>query len=393
MGSKLQHHAITFMQIIMNIVTIAVDVGGAKRRLFSSSLSRKYNTHSNRNISFVQQQHQCRFTTQTKRLLQQPKQTNNNKYHQKRYTFVAVAGATTAAVGASIYTRHIREQRLSTLVLAEDSGLLCCGSTTTSNNNESDISCYTHQKYDVRYLIESVTRAGLVGSTKSVKDELEALRQWHISRGYNGGIVLRDITRPLFSLNSLDFFDHETDDEKGKNLKHTDNNSITNEHKRNLGKAKSFDDNNIVNPDHINRRECYYLYYEIHSDGHTRQQLFCRGTTLLADVLTCLQTFFVYDEELECHVHYGFNQHANRIVDDVLPLLKVGDQSTVEVCGHSLGGAVAMLVAIKLRKRGYTVTRVTSLAGPRFCRVSVSILSCHICSLLAVCFSPSHLIF
>lgn len=27
-----------------------------------------------------------------------------------------------------------------------------------------------------------------------------------------------------------------------------------------------------------------------------------------------------------------------------------------------------MLVAIKLRKRGYFVTRVTSLAGPRFCR-------------------------
>ena len=41
--------------------------------------------------------------------------------------------------------------------------------------------------------------------------------------------------------------------------------------------------------------------------------------------------------------------------------------ATVEVCGHSLGGAVAMLVAIKLRKRGYVVTRVTSVAGPRFC--------------------------
>jgi len=42
--------------------------------------------------------------------------------------------------------------------------------------------------------------------------------------------------------------------------------------------------------------------------------------------------------------------------------------ATVEVCGHSLGGAVAMLVAIKLRKRGYIVTRAISLAGPRFCK-------------------------
>jgi hypothetical protein len=39
----------------------------------------------------------------------------------------------------------------------------------------------------------------------------------------------------------------------------------------------------------------------------------------------------------------------------------------VEVSGHSLGGAVAMIVAMKLKKRGYYVEKVTSIAGTRFC--------------------------
>lgn len=255
---------------------------------------------------------------------------HKHEHKAKEGSHLKWVAAVLAVVGASssLYTRHIRNDKLSTLTLAKDSEIF-------------------HTKYNLNSLIETVSRAGLIGTTKSVKDEIHTLRQWHTERGYNGGIVVRDLSRPLFSL-------REHPDE------HDENSNLTG-HEINM------------NIDHMNRRECYYLYYEIHSNGETRQQLFCRGTTLLMDVLTCLQWWFVYDEELGCRVHYGFNSHADRIVEDVLPLLappRGNTCATVEVCGHSLGGAVAMLVAIKLRKRGYAVTRVTSLAGPRFCWVS-----------------------
>ncbi|KAL7538890.1 hypothetical protein ACHAXR_008868 [Thalassiosira sp. AJA248-18] len=298
----------------------------------------------------------CRhyFSTTAK---QQESHTPKHLHHR----FAALAAAAVVTAGASLYTRHLRDEKLSTLVLAKDSGILVSGSSTStkkSNISKSTSSCSPsrQQKYNLPSLIETITRAGLIGSTKSVKDEVHVLRKWHIHRGYNGGVVVRDLSRPLFPL--------EVDDS---------NNSFDDDDGNDDGVGGNIGDDIDIN--HTNRRECYYLYYEIHSNGETRQQLFCRGTTLLADVLTCLQTFFVYDEELGCRVHYGFNQHANRIVDDVLPLLvpprsddKAGNRATVEVCGHSLGGAVAMLVAIKLKKRGYFVTRVTSLAGPRFCR-------------------------
>lgn len=304
------------------------------------------------------------FSTNTKQGIQ-PKDEN---YRSPLFVAVAAVTVAVAVASASLYTRHLREQKLSTLVEAKDSELLSTD-TTTTNTISSTLS--SSPIYNLPSLIETVTRAGLIGSTKSVKDELHVLRDWHTSRGYNGGIVVRDLSRPLFSLNLFDFGHETNNDESEEDINGDD--------------KESFDGiSNIA--DHImNRRECYYLYYEIHSNGETRQQLFCRGTTLLADVLTCLQTWFVYDEELGCRVHHGFNQHANRIVEDVMPLLvpppptinngttaeTMGRNyaATVEVCGHSLGGAVAMLVAIKLRKRGYFVTRVTSLAGPRFCRV------------------------
>jgi hypothetical protein len=256
--------------------------------------------------------------------------------HRRRKLAVALtAGASIA--GFSAFTRYERRKKLATLTPATENGLLFLSSSDEISGARFE------PKYDVASLVETITRAGLVGSTKSVKDELDTLRKWHLQRGYNGGLVVRDLNRPLFN---LDLF-------------HSDKKESNSDEEQNVSNDVGL----------MNQRECYYLYYEIHSNGETRQQLFCRGTTLFSDVMTCLQTWFEYDDELGCRIHHGFNKHANRIVEDVIPLLvPPSNKSTVEICGHSLGGAVAMLVAIKLKKRGYFVTKVTSVGGPRFCR-------------------------
>jgi len=250
--------------------------------------------------------------------------TNNNQKKQK-YAAYALA-AVSAMSAASIYTRHIRHEKVSSLTSAEDSGLL---------SRDKALS-----------IIETIKRAGLMGSTKSVKEELDLLRRYHIENGYHGGLIVRDLSQPLFNI---------SEDEGVKesvNVKSTEQNGA------NLSEKKI----------DMAQRECYYLYYEIKPNGHKKQEIFCRGTTLLVDALTCLESWFVYDQELGCHVHHGFKKHADRVVEDVLPLLaKPSDLSTVEVSGHSLGGAVAMLVAVKLKKRGYRVTNVLSVAGPRVC--------------------------
>jgi len=197
---------------------------------------------------------------------------------------------------------------------------------------------------NLKNLLLTVKRAGLFRGG-SVKEELDSIRKWHIEHGFRGGLVLRELREDLYD----DSFRH----------------NITGLNKH-------------VNPNQIHQRECYYLYYEVRGNGQVKQQIFCRGTTLRADVLTNLNLKYKYDPELGCRLHAGFRNHADRLLHDVLPLLvsPTDKRSTIEVCGHSLGGAVALILAAKLRKRGYTVVRATTIGSPKVCdRSAVPVLT------------------
>ena len=184
-------------------------------------------------------------------------------------------------------------------------------------------------------LLDACRRASLMGDERNVSHELEAIRLWHRRNGYNGGVVLRELHSPLFA---------SSDDDKS-------------------------DDAGMVHHDEHDSRSCYFLYYEVLGTGEIRQQIFCRGTTLFGDVITDLKSVFTWDNELGCRLHLGFRDHADLLLKDVGPLLAdAGDRrSTIELCGHSLGGAVAFIAAAKLRKRGYNVVRVTSFGAPNTC--------------------------
>jgi Lipase (class 3) len=189
-------------------------------------------------------------------------------------------------------------------------------------------------------LATTLERAALMGA-KSTSEELERIRVWHAQRGYLGGIVLRDVTKLVQA--------EDTEADPEPPWPDVWKLVLGEERMRQVQRA---------------RRECYYVYYEITDAGQHVQQIFVRGTSLWIDVITCLQTIMVYDAELQCRVHLGFRQHAHRILNDILPLLS--KDAEVELCGHSLGGAVASLLAMKLTLRGYKVTKLTTIGEPAY---------------------------
>ena len=268
----------------------------------------------------------------------------SSRRHVRRYV---AAACLTSTAAVSYYVRQWREERLhETLEDAASSGHFFCSECAESLRRDNT-TAPAHQtpaiRRDLNVLATTVARAGLMGTSvpgaKSVKHELEQIRKWHVDHGFNGGLVLRELTQPLFDV--LDFDEDE---------------------------VEGGDDVEPIPHHELLQRECYYLYYELTSRGETKQQIFCRGTTLRADVQTCINAKMKYDPDLGCRLHAGFLEHADRLLNDVLPLLAPPSnrRATVEVCGHSLGGAVAFILAMKLKKRGYTVKRATAVAAPRF---------------------------
>lgn len=70
------------------------------------------------------------------------------------------------------------------------------------------------------------------------------------------------------------------------------------------------------------------------------------------------------DRKIKIPVHAGFDLAARAVYQDVRPYLKTGYKTYLS--GHSLGGAVAAVLAIYLIEDGVDVVRVMTFGQPRF---------------------------
>mmetsp|Transcript_27040 Transcript_27040/g.62496 ORF Transcript_27040/g.62496 Transcript_27040/m.62496 type:complete len:389 (-) Transcript_27040:45-1211(-) len=152
---------------------------------------------------------------------------------------------------------------------------------------------------------------------------LDVIRQWHVDHGYTGGVIAV----------------------------------------KNVEEGELRTESDPPRPWEL----CYFVYYELAPSGRLKQEVFMRGTSTPSDLRVDLETKKVWDEELGCYFHSGFLRRANDALRDLEPLLQRGAELTLS--GHSLGGAVAAIVGLKLQKRGHTVERVISFGAPKFTTV------------------------
>jgi len=156
---------------------------------------------------------------------------------------------------------------------------------------------------------------------------LERIREWHIEHGYPGGVLAV------------------------KNVEQASGSDSAQQSSQAVRSGAGWE-------------LCYFVYYELTESGRLKQEVFMRGTSTPADLRDDLETNKVWDEELGCYFHSGFLRRANGALADLEPLLK--DGASLTLSGHSLGGAVAAIVGLKLQKRGHSVERVISFGAPKF---------------------------
>ena len=109
--------------------------------------------------------------------------------------------------------------------------------------------------------------------------------------------------------------------------------------------------------------EVEVFYFLATNDDTKTQRIAVRGTANVENVLVNLNMQLVADKHTGVRLHHGFARSAEGIYHAVKPHLKPGYR--IETTGHSLGGAVALALAMHLDAASFPVMRVITFGQPK----------------------------
>ena len=106
------------------------------------------------------------------------------------------------------------------------------------------------------------------------------------------------------------------------------------------------------------------IAYMLVTDKRSKQQTIAvRGTSNIENAMVDITLKLVLDERSNLYLHRGFAHAAKQVYTAIKPLLN--REFTINTTGHSLGGAVAVLLAMYLDFDGYQNGRTMTFGQPK----------------------------
>jgi len=109
-------------------------------------------------------------------------------------------------------------------------------------------------------------------------------------------------------------------------------------------------------------------YFLLTNDANRSQLIAVRGTANVENALVDVALKLVPDKHSGIRLHNGFSQAAEKIYQQIRPLLKTDYK--ISTTGHSLGGAVALVLAMYLDVDGFKVDQVVTFGQPKVTNVT-----------------------
>jgi len=106
------------------------------------------------------------------------------------------------------------------------------------------------------------------------------------------------------------------------------------------------------------------LRFFIAENRHTRSTLIAvRGTDNLGNTITDLDAKLIENDHIPIRSHQGFTEAADAVYAAIAG--RLNKSYFVSTVGHSLGGAVAVLLSMYLDHEGFKIQRVTTFGQPK----------------------------
>lgn len=104
-------------------------------------------------------------------------------------------------------------------------------------------------------------------------------------------------------------------------------------------------------------------YFLLTDEVSKTQIIAIRGTSNVENAMVNVNLKLVLDQVTQVYFHHGFSYSARQVFDELKPLLKKGYR--IQTTGHSLGGAVAVILAAFLDSDGFDVDQVVTFGQPK----------------------------
>lgn len=106
------------------------------------------------------------------------------------------------------------------------------------------------------------------------------------------------------------------------------------------------------------------VQYFVETDPATKTQtITVRGTANKSNIRQDAEVVLVKDSTLGFLLHKGFRDDAQKVLADLRPHLQ--KDYTIRVTGHSLGGAIALILTNYIYREGYKVERLVTFGQPK----------------------------
>ena len=115
----------------------------------------------------------------------------------------------------------------------------------------------------------------------------------------------------------------------------------------------------------------YGVSYALATNDHLKQQIIAiRGTANVENAIIDMAFILIHDEHTGIKLHQGFSKPSGDIYEKIKPYLNKNYR--INTTGHSLGGAAALILAMKADADNFNIGKVITFGQPKVTNITGS---------------------